>query len=370
MQYLNQVPGKQLFTRSFQKYSTTPEEEDIEVQELIKKWIPADAEIIHIEINAKNIRIRYALTTNLTEDRIRYLLNTMKPVELNRKNIRIDNSNNKTKRVKCRDNVMAILNIADFHLNRKIWGRAGFNEDYTLAVASEVFKDIIDESIARLKSSPYNIEKIVLNTGGDFFNSDTIDGTTTKGTIQFNDGTWQEAYLVAQELLAYAILKLSNIAPVYHYYVSGNHDTMAGFYLVSWLKAYFRGYENIFIDDNPKIRQTIEYKNNIIVLAHGDDEKRRAIDLPFTEVDAKSALSRATNLEVLTGHMHSVSVQDKNGVRWEVLGCACPVGDAWTYAKGYGSTRSEATIMYYNEVNRVQQDTIDTKDILRKIKEG
>ena len=348
--------------RKFEKVITKP----IEYADEIYKEIPNNAVITAETETLKTKRIKYVLTNDLTPERIIELNKSVKPIKLDRKNKRINNTEQKQKRINCIDTIMAVVNIADFHLNRKIWGKAGFNKDYTIEIAKEVFKDTVDEIEVRLRACPYRIEKIVLNTAGDFLNSDTIQGTTTHGTHQDVDVDWQEAFLVAQELLSYAVIKLSNIAPIYYYYVGGNHDQMAGWYLVSWLAARFYGIENIIIDENPKIRQTIKYGNNVIILAHGDNEGARAIDLPLNEPDARKMFSESTNIEVLVGHGHNIMITNKNGIRLEMLNCACPVGDRWTYEMAFENNRTEATIMYYNATERIQQDTINTKKIVNK----
>ena len=347
--------------RKFECVITKPIEE---IDELYKE-IPENAVITAKTETLKTVRVKYVLTNDLTPERIIELNKSVKPIKLDRKNVKINNTKQKEKRIKCIDTVMAVVNIADFHLNRKIWGKAGYNKDYTVEIASEVFKDIIDETEIRLKASPYRIEKIIFNTAGDFLNSDTIQGTTTHGTWQNDDVSWQEAFKVAQELMSYALLKLSNIAPVYHYYVGGNHDQMAGWYLVSWLGARFNGIENIHIDDNPKLRQLVNYENNLIMFAHGSNEGNRAIDLPLNEPEAKEKFSKANNIEVLLGHHHNCKVETKNGIKLEKLCCACPVGDGWTYEMGFGNNKTEATIMYYNKDDRIQCDSINTKKFMK-----
>lgn len=344
----------------FEKVITIPVEEEA----YLKMQIPEDAIITAETRTLKTIRIKYVLTNELTAERIRQLNENIKPIKLDRKNKIIDNTSNKQKRINCIDTVMAIINVADFHLNRRIWGKAGYDSDYTLKMAEKVFKDSIDEIELRLRACPYRIEKIIFNTAGDFLNSDTILNTTTKGTPQINDGNWQESYMLAQELLSYAMLKLSNIAPVYHFYVAGNHDQMAGWYLVSWLKARFKDIANIHVDDNPKTRQYVEYGKNLIIMAHGDNEGKRAIDLPYTEPGVKQKLADKTNIEVLIGHGHKPDVTYKNGVRLEMLSCACPIGDQWTYDMGYEDSKGEITIMYYNNDSRIQQDTINVRKFI------
>ena len=346
--------------RKFEKVVTRPIEQAKELYESI----PKNAVITAENESLKTLKVKYVLTNDLTPDRIKELNKSVRPIKLDRKNKKIDNTKQKEKRIKCIDTTMAIVNIADFHLNRKVWGKAVYSNDYTVEVATNVFKGIIDEVETRLKASPYRIEKIVLNTAGDFLNSDTIEGTTSHGTPQDTDVSWQEAFIVAQELMSYALIKLSNIAPVYHYYVAGNHDKMAGWYLTSWLAARFNGVENIYIDEDPKPRQTLSYGNNVIVLAHGDNEGKRVIDLAFNEPEARKLFSDATNIEVLLGHHHDAKVETKNGVRLEKLHCSCPVGDKWTYEMGFGTNKTESTIMYYNETERVQCDIINTKKFI------
>lgn len=316
--------------------------------------IPKNAVVTATEQNNKNYRFKYVLTNTLTPERI---------IELN-KNVPSLKLNNKkpTKKAKA-TSVMALFNIADFHLNRKVWGKSGYGDDYDIPLARKVFCKTVDEAVDLLKSSRYNIEKIVLNTAGDFLNSDTINATTTAGTPQDNDVSWQEAFLVAQELLTYALARLSEVAPVYTQYVAGNHDQATGWYLTNWLKTRFNGVKNVHVSDMPNIREVVIYGTNVIVLSHGDIDFKNAKDLPFIESEARALCGEATNIEVITGHMHKGTVvgNENTGVRWEILPTACPVGDQWTYDKGYANKRCEASIFYYDKHNRVSQDTINTK---------
>ena len=76
--------------------------------------------------------------------------------------------------------------------------------------------------------------------------------------------------------------------------------------------------------------------------------------------------SESTNIEVLVGHGHNIMITNKNGIRLEMLNCACPVGDRWTYEMAFENNRTDATIMYYNATERIQQDTINTKKFVNK----
>mgnify|MGYP002856204997 CR=1 FL=1 len=315
----------------------------------------------------KTYKINYVIERpELTADAIQALFaDSVKPIQLNGNRFTTGKPSVKEKRFACEENVMAIVNIADFHLNRYISGENGYGVDYNLDIAEEVFKAIIDNAKLRMRRNGYNVERIVLNTCGDFLNSDTPYHTTTRGTPQNDNKSFKQALQKGCDLLEYAINEFRQIAPVEYYYVAGNHDEVLGYAITLYLAARFRDFENVNIDVTPNKRATLCYGTNVIVLAHGDTEGNRSIFLPFNEPKAKEMLSTATNIEVLTGHVHNVSVRSDNGVRWEVLATACPVEDDWSYGQSYSPENCEATIMYYNNNYRVQQDTINTKQFLK-----
>ncbi len=313
----------------------------------------------------KTYKIGYCIERQeMKEDAIRALINKnvtpikFKPVAPLKKS-----GKNVAKQFSTGNKVMAIINIADFHLNRFTNGLDGFGDPYDIEIGTDVFKGIIAECKDRLQKNGHIIERIVLNTGGDFLNSDTPVHTTTNGTPQSDSTSYKQALRRGCDLLEFALLELSKIAPVEYYYVAGNHDEQQGLAITFYLEARFRESKNIKVDIATNSRATIKYGNNLVVLAHGDYEGARAIDLPFTEPNAKSHLSVATNMEVLIGHKHNPDMKCKNGVRLETLGSACPVGCDWTYNSGYGDGNPEATIVYYDNDYRVQQDTIYTRRI-------
>lgn len=320
--------------------------------------------------STKTLTLTWVITRReLTEDAIRNLISKnvtpikFKPIESKKKVIK----NSVEKRFKTESNVMAIVNIADFHFNRMVVGADGFGMDYNIDIAEKVFRQIILEAKQKMMRNSHNVERIVLNTAGDFLNSDTPLRTTTNGTPQVDSTSYRVALKRACDLLEWALIELAKVAPVEYYYVAGNHDEQQGWALTMCLEGRLRDNKNITVDTSSNTRATVVYGNNVIVMAHGDYEGKRAIDLPFNEPEARDVVSRATNMEVLTGHVHDVNVSKKNGVRWEVLSTSCPVSCDWTYDKAYNSN-PEATILYYDNDYRVQQDTIYTRKFLKEVK--
>src|SRR5690606_36216509 len=106
-------------------------------------------------------------------------------------------------------------------------GETGENYDYK--IAKKRFFFVLNVIIERVKGRD-GIEKIVFPVGSDFFNFDTLDGTTTIGTKQDNDLRWQKLFAVGVEILIKAIDMLTEIAPVEAFLIPGNHDKMTSFY--------------------------------------------------------------------------------------------------------------------------------------------
>ena len=80
----------------------------------------------------------------------------------------------------------------------------------------------------RNKNKP--IEYITFVWANDYFNSDTIEQTTTGGTRQDCDVRWQKMFNVGVEMLARGIETLSDVAPVRTFYTPSNHDEVNGYH--------------------------------------------------------------------------------------------------------------------------------------------
>jgi hypothetical protein len=364
MPWVNTNPNK--ITRS----ETRPLSLEHEIWELIEKD-GEKATVTTINRSSKNVTIAWVINKDFTlADVIDSIKTGVKPIKLERLPVKepIQVPTQKTKKVSCISNAMAVVNIADFHLNRYIQGEETYGQDYNIQIATEVFHRIIDQAKMRIRCSPYHIDKIIINTAGDFINSEA-NGLTTHGTPQTNDVSWRKCFHTAYGLLEYAIRELSQLAPVEYHYVAGNHDEQIGYMITTWLQGRFIGVDNVTINDAPTIRKIVEYGSNLIIFTHGSEEGNRVMDIPFVEPKAVSKISQSTNIEIISGHLHKNLVSSERGVRLEVLKSACPAQDNWTYQKAYDGSHTEATIIFYDDYGRVQQDTINTNRILQNILE-
>lgn len=240
--------------------------------------------------------------------------------------------------------LMLEVPIVDLHLAKLAWApETGSN--YDTKIAKRRFMDIIDDILSRAEGLEF--EKIIFPVGNDFFNYDSIEGTTTQGTRQDNDSRWQKMFTTGCELLMAAVEILSELAPVKAFHIPGNHDTMNSFYATSFLHAWFRNDENVEVDINPSTRKYIEFGNNLIGFTHGDKEGRRLFG--NMQVEAAEAWGRTKYREWHTGHLHSEQVKEEHGVKIRRLSSIVSP-DAWHAQTGYvGAVATSQSFVWCKE---------------------
>ena len=232
-------------------------------------------------------------------------------------------------RPKVKSNLMLEVPIVDLHLAKLAW-EPETGENYDSKIAEKRFMEVIYDVVERSKGMEF--EQILFPIGNDFFNYDTIDGETTRGTAQSNDSRWQKMYLKGNELLIKAIDILKVIAPVKVFQIPGNHDFQTSFYAIVNLASYFRKDENVTVDTNPKTRKYIEFGKNLIGYTHGDKEKKRIFG--NMQVEAAEAWGRTLYREWHTGHLHSEQVKEEHGVKVRSLSSVTAT-DSWHSESGY-----------------------------------
>ena len=260
--------------------------------------------------------------------------------------------------------LMAEVNIADLHLGKLCWhGDTGNNFDYK--IARDIFYEIVNEISGQLK----DIELIRFVWCNDYFNSDTIEKTTTGGTPQDTDVRWQKLFNVGVEMLVNAVETLRQIAPVETFYLPSNHDEVTAYHALKYLEAWFRGYNDVEVEINASPRKYKLYGNNLIGYTHGDKEKgngtrekasRLASLMP---IEARELWSKARYYEMHTAHLHSEhAIQEINGVI--VRRISAPTAtDTWHCEGGYlGAVRKAQTFIF--DYDRVLLNNINTPVIL------
>jgi hypothetical protein len=231
-------------------------------------------------------------------------------------------------KIKTNDNLLEIC-MFDIHLGKLGWGKE-VGEDYDHKIATQRFINSIQDHIN--SNLVFGFERILFTVGNDFFNFDTITGTTTGGTPQSNDLRWQKVFDVGCNLLVEGINLMAKYAPVEVLYVPGNHDQTTSFYATMYLDAWFKGSDRVTIDISPMTRKYRQWGNCLLGFTHGDKEKRRIEGLMPIEVSELWGKTKFREWHI--GHLHSEHVREINGVIIRNIS-SLTGSDTWHYETGF-----------------------------------
>lgn len=232
------------------------------------------------------------------------------------------------------DGSLVELPIFDLHL-----GKFSSSEDvgsgYNSKVARDSFNYVVDRVVERLRGQI--IEKIIFPIGNDFFNYDSVAGTTTAGTMQDSDRKHQRLFKDGVLLLIDGISKLSAelMAPIEVFCVPGNHDFMSSYHATMSLWCYFNNNDNVTVDLGTSPRKYVEFGNCLIGFSHGDKESKRIHSV--MQVEAREAWGRTKYHEIHLGHLHSeqqLPVKEEGGVIIRHIPSITGT-DTWHHESGY-----------------------------------
>lgn len=232
---------------------------------------------------------------------------------------------------------MLELCIMDAHLSKLAWGEETGGANYDMAICEARVDAAVDDLLYQARS--YDIEKIVLPWGNDFFHFDTISGMTTAGTPMDRDSRFQKMFRKGRAIASRAVRRCAAIAPVELVIVPGNHDEITSFLLGEVLAAEFEDDERVTVDNSPRLRKYVKYGANLIGYTHGKDEPHKKLPLIMAQ-EVPHLWGETVFREVHTGHFHSSKVTDAtpvnsfNGVRVRILQSLSGT-DAWHARHGY-----------------------------------
>lgn len=241
------------------------------------------------------------------------------------------------------DNLLLEFPATELHLGKLAWaGDTGQNYDFH--IAEERFAKII-QSVYETQTI-HGVGTLFMTIGNDFFNSDTIDNTTTKGTIQNNDLRWKKMFDIGLEMYKRALLTLR---PLFNkidvQLCQGNHDVMSSFYLYRALEQFFSQDNRIKFSSNVKTTQCYQFGKVAIFTSHGDANFKRLIKSIPAEFYKEWGTSEFRELHL--GHLHKeVTVDDESGMITRRMGS--PTGtDAWHYDSRFlGATQKQQLFLW------------------------
>lgn len=215
--------------------------------------------------------------------------------------------------IKTTENNLFEVTLFDLHIGKLAWaGETG--ENYDTKIARRRFLTTIENLIKR--ASGFEYSRIVFPVGNDFFNSDTINNTTTNGTPQDEDLRWQKTFNVGTRLLVDAInlLKQSGV-PIDVIVIPGNHDFQRSYYMGEYLVAWFNNDPLVNVNNGASPRKYYRFGEVLLGYTHGRDEKENSLPmLMANDIESKPMWSETKYHEWHLGHMHR-----KRNVKYTVL---------------------------------------------------
>ena len=237
-----------------------------------------------------------------------------------------------------------VLNLQDLHLSKLAWAKETGNA-YDIDIAKEVFTNAVNDLMKKVPKE--RVEEIIVICGSDFFQCDK-EGTTTAGTFVDTDSRLAKSFEEGVNLLTQTVEKLAQNHKVRVMCYPGNHDATISLYAGYYISAWFKNNGNVVVDNSPKSRKYYGYGKTLLCFSHGNEEK--LADIPLIIMREQMAeVSKYKYIEALTGHYHTESVTEKNGVKIRVAS-SLSAEDSWHSRKGFvGNIRTSQGLLYSKE---------------------
>lgn len=237
---------------------------------------------------------------------------------------------------------MLEINICDLHLGKLAFEQTS-EDTYNIQIAKKRFLDLINIEYSRAKEQ--KVEKILFVWSNDFFNTDGITDSTTRGTPQQTGTPWQSLFLEGCSMLVDAVELLSTVAPVESFYIASNHSRQVDFFALCYLHAWFNNNENVKIITNQKTRYYVRYGVSLIGFSHSYYEKKPTLT-HLMSVECPEDWAETSYREFHLAHYHSEKVEEVGGVIYRWLPSVCGT-DNYHYESGYlGAVKRSYSFLY------------------------
>lgn len=208
------------------------------------------------------------------------------------------------------DGFAVVIFVSDLHLGRRIY-RAK-NRPRSLEDMRQIFLKSFFELVDRIEDSWFpQPEKYILGLGGDFFQVDTYDETTTYGTDVLTNASTKEIIDVGLDTLWHVLENLRKRAPVHFMPVEGNHDRVISYLVQDEFGKLYIGNDSITIDQSAHSRKYARYGKNLIGVCHGFDEPTSKLPRLMPN-EAASMWEEDQKRVFFFGHDHNKMIDDSD----------------------------------------------------------
>ena len=264
----------------------------------------------------------------------------------------------KIKYVSHKDGMLYEIAMPDIHFGRLTWREESGN-DFDIKMAEHAVRTILAELLQY--SNNFEIDKILLPIGNDYYNVNSKANTTVKGTPQQEDTRWQKTFRAGRMLAIEMIDACSTIAPTDILFIPGNHDEEKTFYLGDALECWYHNNKNVHIDNGAKSRKYYAFGKVLLGFTHGDAEVTKKLP-NIMQFEVPKLWGNSIYREWHTGDKHHkadfvLEVDEQIGIVIRILRSLVPA-DAWTFNKGFvGAQRASEAFLWHPENGLVAQFT-------------
>lgn len=276
-----------------------------------------------VTFKARNQERDYSFLKDIYED-----LKKLKPPKVEKKKLNVECKN------------LRVISIADQHLGMLAWAEES-GENYNIETAKKLYIEAIKHYVATMQPG----SDILLELGNDFFNSNSIQSTTVKGTQQHDDTRWAKQIKIGVDVIIQAIQicrEFSN--KVYVSSVFGNHDTERLFSAVLAAECFFYGEDDVIFDNKPAAIKTFSWNGFMAILCHGEQKNLKGVPQVIANTE-KDKWAKAKYIEVHCAHKHTEEVFDINGTLFRRMP-SLSARAAYASLAGYYSNRACQALDY------------------------
>lgn len=252
-------------------------------------------------------------------------------------------------------NIQLEWTLADFHFGMLSW-RKETGQDYDMKIARRLLMDTASDIFVRAGK----VKKTVLVLMGDNFHADFFVPRTDKSGHSLDvDSRFPKMLKTGAETFISAIeycLQYSDQVDVIVLY--GNHDkqTSAG-PLPMILYAWFRNEPRVKIDMSPSKAHYNFWGSVATIYHHGDGTKKQRVCSKLLTTIAQSNRGVVEYFYAKQGHLHRESIEDINGVIYEVV--PSPVAaDSFADAAAYTCKRATVATLYHKKYGELDRYSI------------
>jgi hypothetical protein len=244
--------------------------------------------------------------------------------------------------------LLGIWPLADLHIGMRSWGEeqpGGL--DWDIGIATEAYQ----EGLTEITEMTPKCKKGIVLVAGDLAHADNYQYQTgTPGTnhVVDCDGRYPKMVEASVNIVLFAKDRaLERCETVEIVVLPGNHDVATAVAVRMILAAMFRGDKRVTVNTSPSRYWWYEWGSCMFACTHGDRNNIKR--LPDYMADVMHEMwGRCKHRYAFTGHLHQKLVEQRAGVRIEIL--PTPVApDSFATDFGYSAPRMFETKVYHRD---------------------